>query len=159
MVFKLREKAELSSFVAENILSLMSDENGGLKDQVEGNAAVLFSDIRSFTTISETHDALEVVEMLNEYFEIWQKAVQKRGGVIERFIGDAVVVIFFEQFSNQYHQDAVQCALDVMEKMGQSKRDLLGFKPWGGYGATGDQHADHILRGEEQPGPMGEDIA
>lgn len=117
MVFKLREKAELSSFVAENILSLMSDENGGLKDQVEGNAAVLFSDIRSFTTISETHDPLEVVEMLNEYFEIWQQAVQKRGGVIERFIGDAVVVIFFEQFSNQYHQDAVQCALDVMEKM------------------------------------------
>lgn len=117
MVFKLREKAELSSFVAEKILSLLSDENGGLNDQIEGNAAVLFSDIRSFTTISETHDPLEVVEMLNEYFEIWQQAVQKRGGVIERFIGDAVVVIFFEQFSNQYHQDAVQCALDVMEKM------------------------------------------
>ena len=46
-----------------------------------------------------------------------------------------------------------------MEQMDQSKRELLGFKPWGGYGATGDQHADHILRGEEQPGPMGDDVS
>lgn len=117
MVEKLREKAELSSFVAEQILSLLSDQNGGLTDQMEDNAAVLFSDIRSFTTISEKHDPQNVVEMLNEYFEIWQVAVQKRGGVIERFIGDAVIVIFFERFSKQYHQDAVQCALDVMEQM------------------------------------------
>ena len=48
--------------------------------------------------------------------------------------------------------------LDVQENLDDAKRQLLGFKPWGGYGATGDQHADYILRGEEQPGAMGRDI-
>ena len=117
MVERLREKSELSSFVAEEILEILSNEDGELTSQIEDNAAVIFSDIRSFTSISESHDPVEVVDMLNEYFEIWQSAVQKRGGVIERFIGDAVVVIFFERFSKQYAQDAVQCAMDVMSKM------------------------------------------
>ncbi len=117
MVDRLREKSELSSFVAEQILDLLSNERGELNNQIEDNAAVLFCDIRSFTSISESHEPGKVVDMLNEYFEMWQIAVQKRGGVIERFIGDAVVVIFFERFSQQYTQDAVQCAMDIMAQM------------------------------------------
>ena len=117
MVQTLREKSKLSSFVAEQILELLSNEKGELINQIEDNAAVVFSDIRSFTSISESHDSEEVVDMLNKYFEIWQSAVQKRGGVIERFIGDAIVIIFFERFSKQYAQDAVQCSMDVMSQM------------------------------------------
>ncbi len=117
MVDRLREKSELSSFVAEQILDLLSNERGELNNQIEDNAAVLFCDIRSFTSISESHDPEKVVDMLNSYFEMWQLVVQKRGGVIERFIGDAIVVIFFERFSKQYAQDAVQCAMDIMSQM------------------------------------------
>lgn len=45
---------------------------------------------------------------------------------------------------------------EVVADLNKQKRDLLGFKPWGGYGATGDQHAESIVPGSEQVGVLGE---
>jgi ectoine hydroxylase-related dioxygenase (phytanoyl-CoA dioxygenase family) len=45
---------------------------------------------------------------------------------------------------------------DVVSKLDKDARDLLGFKPWGGYGATGDQHAESITPAEQQVGMLGE---
>lgn len=56
--------------------------------------AVLFSDIRGFTSISEQMSARDVVHMLNEYLSAMEKAVKPYGGYVNNFIGDAIVVIF-----------------------------------------------------------------
>lgn len=65
-------------------------ELGGAKREV----TVLFSDIRNFTTISETLPPEEVVELLNRYFERVCAVLLAEGAMIDKFIGDAVMVEF-----------------------------------------------------------------
>jgi len=117
MLSELELAKNAMPFVATDIVELFTDSHGRLMDQVEDKACVLFSDIRSFTSISETYAAEEIVEMLNEYFTIWESEVRKRGGVIEKFIGDAVVVLFFGCKDKNYIQNAVETALSMRQKL------------------------------------------
>ena len=98
-------------------MALFRDEEGTLQREITDEAVVLFSDIRSFTTLSEQQSPEEVVEMLNQYFEIWSETVDQYGGIIERFIGDAIQVIFFESRVKNTHQTAIECAIKVREKI------------------------------------------
>lgn len=61
---------------------------------VEKNVTVFFSDIRSFTTISEKMEPVEVVAMLNQYFTLMVNIVHKSGGVVDKFIGDAIMAVW-----------------------------------------------------------------
>jgi adenylate cyclase len=63
---------------------------GGKKKRV----TVFFSDIRDFTKFSEGHTPEEVVEMLNEYFEIMVGIVTRNHGVVDKFVGDAMMAIW-----------------------------------------------------------------
>lgn len=58
------------------------------------SAVVLFSDLRGFTTFSEGRAPEEVVQRLNAYFEKMVTAVHQSGGVVDKFIGDAVMATF-----------------------------------------------------------------
>ena len=57
-------------------------------------AVVLFSDLRGFSTFSEGREPEEVVQRLNAYFEQMVSAVHQCGGVVDKFIGDAVMATF-----------------------------------------------------------------
>lgn len=63
---------------------------GGSKKSV----TVFFSDIRDFTKFSEGHTPEEVVDMLNEYFAIMVKIINANGGVVDKFIGDAIMAVW-----------------------------------------------------------------
>lgn len=63
---------------------------GGAKKDV----LVFFSDIRGFTSFSEKRSPEEVVEMLNEYFGVMVGIINKHGGVVDKFIGDAIMAIW-----------------------------------------------------------------
>jgi adenylate cyclase len=77
------------SSVAEDLLK--SDLHlGGSKKMV----TVFFSDIRDFTKFSEGHTPEEVVEMLNEYFQIMVSIINRHGGVVDKFIGDAIMAVW-----------------------------------------------------------------
>jgi adenylate cyclase len=56
--------------------------------------SILFADLQGFTAFSERHDPADVVSMLNEYWAEAVPAVAEQGGLIERFAGDAVLVVF-----------------------------------------------------------------
>lgn len=77
------------SSVAEDLIGKDIGVGGQSKDVV-----VFFSDIRGFTAFSEKRSPEEVVEMLNEYFGAMVKIINSHGGVVDKFIGDAIMAIW-----------------------------------------------------------------
>ena len=79
-----------------------SQEDVGVSG-VEVEATVLFSDIEGFTSISETKSPKELVAFLNEYFAGATKIYLKYNGTIDKFIGDAVMVLFGAPVRSEDH--------------------------------------------------------
>jgi class 3 adenylate cyclase len=84
------------------------------------HVAVLFSDIRGFSTISEQLPPLAVVAMLNEYLTAMTAAVAPFGGYVNNFIGDAIVVVFGAPVeSGEVELRAVRAALGMQTSLAQ----------------------------------------
>ena len=78
--------------------------------------SVLFADLVGFTTLSESRDSEEVRELLTAYFETSRRVVQRYGGVIEKFIGDAVMAVWGTPVANEDDAErAVRAALDLVD--------------------------------------------
>ncbi len=81
-------------------------------------ATVLFSDIRDFTPMSEAMPPQELVRFLNSYFSHVTVPIAEHRGMINKFIGDAVMAVFAPQFGSSAHvDDAVRAALGMREKL------------------------------------------
>lgn len=76
---------------------------------------VLFSDIRSFTAKSESQDPEAVTRMLNRYFTAWDEVVATHGGIIDKFIGDAIMVVYDASDEEAACRRAAQTALEMVE--------------------------------------------
>ncbi len=87
----------------------------------EHYVAVLFADIRGFTTISEGKLPYDVVFLLNRYFRATGQAVEAAGGRLDKFIGDGVMAVFG---LNQEPQIACRQALDAARRMALALDDL-----------------------------------
>lgn len=90
------------------------------------NVTVLFADIRGFTAMSEKMTAEEVSVILNEYFKEIEPIISKYDGVINKFIGDAVMAIFGEPIQDKNHaQNAVRCANEMLKKVNELQKKWL----------------------------------
>jgi adenylate cyclase len=79
---------------------------------------VLFSDIRGFTTVSESGQPEAIVGMLNEYFTRMVDLVFARKGTLDKFVGDMVMALFGAPLDDPHHADhAVEAALDMIEEL------------------------------------------
>jgi len=105
----------LSQDIMKNVVSNIDDLKLGGKRAI---VTVLFSDIRGFTSLSEKMSAEEVSVILNEYFAEMEPIITKYNGVINKFIGDAVMAIFGEPIQDINHpQNAVKCAYEMLKKV------------------------------------------
>jgi len=76
---------------------------------------VLFADLVGFTSISESRDAEEVREFLSRYFETCRRLVERYGGTVEKFIGDAVMAVWGTPSANEDDAErAVRTGLDLV---------------------------------------------
>ena len=84
---------------------------------------VLFSDIRSFTSISETMEPRALLDFLNEYFSGMVESVMQHHGVVDKFIGDAIMAVFGAPVP---HPDdplhAVKAALEMRARLQEDQR-------------------------------------
>jgi adenylate cyclase len=115
MVDGLKEREELqdtfgkylSIEIARELINNKKVNLGG--EDME--AAVMFCDIRNFTPLSETMSASSLVEFLNNYFHYITPPIKEHNGVINKFIGDAVMAIYTPMLgSADYAADAVRAA-------------------------------------------------
>lgn len=90
----------------------------------EKELTVLFSDIRGFTTFSENLSPKEIVSILNEYFRRMAKIVFKYDGVLDKFIGDAIMVVFGAPIIQANHAErACLCSLDMIEEANRFSKE------------------------------------
>jgi adenylate cyclase len=100
--------------LAEQLLSSGDAKLGGDRKEV----SVLFSDIRSYTTLTESMEAEEVVAMLNEYFETMVDAVFTYKGTLDKYIGDAIMAVFGSPLPLDDHAwMAAQTAVEMRHRL------------------------------------------
>lgn len=88
--------------------------------------AVLFVDIRGFTTMSEVLTPEQVVEILNHYLALTTEAIFKNKGTLDKFVGDATMAVFNSPFDlDDYEFRAVCAAMDIVEKGVALEAELL----------------------------------
>ncbi|MEO7983084.1 MAG: adenylate/guanylate cyclase domain-containing protein [Bacteroidota bacterium] len=112
----IKENNILKMYVDETVLNFMGgrefESSLMLNETVE--ATVAFIDICSFTTISENETPDMVVKLLNKYFDVMVKEIIDQGGYIDKFIGDAIMVVF----RGDFHLDrAVDACLAVRKNI------------------------------------------
>jgi adenylate cyclase len=79
-------------------------------------ASVMFTDIRSFTTLSEKQEPAEIIEFLNDYFALMFDAITANGGTVNQMQGDGLMAIFGAPAQDTNHREhAVRAALEMVE--------------------------------------------
>lgn len=86
---------------------------------------ILFSDIRGFTTLSETKSPQEIVNLLNRYFSRQVDVVFRHGGTLDKFIGDAIMAFWGAPHEdNQHAEHAISAALEMSDQLIKFKEEL-----------------------------------
>ncbi len=108
-------KNRLSRYVGDHLVEkLINTKKGMFINNERREITVLFADIRSFTTLSETMDAEEVIAMLNEFFGVMVDIVFRNNGILDKFVGDQLMAVFGLIPSDNYApDDAFHAAIEM----------------------------------------------
>lgn len=125
-----KEKREMknlfSKYVSSDVLNeiLKNPESVSLGGE-EKEVTVFFSDIRGFTTLSEKTSPKELVHILNRYFTVMTNEVLKNGGVLDKYIGDAIMAFWGAPIENPDQADkALQASLGMISALEKLNKEL-----------------------------------
>ncbi len=122
----IKENNILKMYVDQNVLSFMNKQEFevSLMRNESIQASVVFIDICGFTKISETHAPDEVVNLINNIFDVIVKAILAQGGQVDKFIGDAVMAVF----KGDFHLDrAIDACLAVRNQVKNMPPVIEGY--------------------------------
>ena len=129
-----RMKSTMSRYMDPGLADQILESGEELLGGKSTVATVLFSDIRGFTTLSEELGAQGTVSLLNEYFTVMVEYIQKEGGMLDKFIGDAIMAAFGIPLSHDDDEDrAVRAAIGMINALHVWNRQRVaeGKKPVG----------------------------
>jgi adenylate cyclase len=112
------QRALFCKFASDEVVEELLNSGFSLGGRLV-EATVLFSDIRSFTTIAESTSPQETIELLNDYFTLMFDAIVGEGGVVNQMIGDGLMCLFGAPLPLEDHRPrAVRAARRMMELVG-----------------------------------------
>jgi adenylate cyclase len=125
-----QQRKLLHTFASETVAEQLM-VNGFSLGGKKIKASLMFTDIRSFTTLSEKSDPADTIEFLNDYFAAIFEPISLHGGIINQIIGDGLMALFGITNPNSDHQkDAVLAALDMLETLKSfNEKQAVSGKP------------------------------
>jgi adenylate cyclase len=137
MVVGLREKENIKEtfgkYIDPRIVKDLLDEHSFSEVGNKRFATVFFSDIEGFTPICEQLSADAVVKLLNSYFTHMSKPIRDHGGIIDKYIGDAIMAFWGPPFTGEREHALLACqaALDQVALLAEfraSLPDIIGLR-------------------------------
>ena len=125
MVRHLKENIQMQKFVSQLTVDMIRQTaNSSVEPQrlERRNIAVLFSDIRNFTTLSEKLEPESLLEVVNVYLDLQTNIIEKHQGVVDKFVGDEVIAIFQ---GGRMVDDALKAAIEIqrgIKKLNQQRK-------------------------------------
>lgn len=132
MIEGLRERDMIREvfgrYVPESIAASLMQESGELKP-ISTQATILFSDIAGFTKLTEEIGPERIVSVLNCYFSEVVDILERHGGVVTQFQGDAVLATFNVPIKSEHHaENALKAAIEIQDLLHHKKFDGVSLK-------------------------------
>jgi len=127
-----RIKSTMSRYIDPALADQLMEKDKDILGGKSTAATMLFSDVRGFTTLTEELGAHGTVSLLNEYFTIMVECIQREGGMLDKFIGDAIMAAFGMPIAHDDDEDrGVRAAISMMTELNgwNAKRLADGKKP------------------------------
>lgn len=129
---KLRIRRTLEAYVSKDVVREVLDNPETYLSKLGGqreNVALIVTDLRGFTTMSEAMDSTQLVAQLNEYLSLMVDDIFSRRGSVDKFIGDAILAVWGHVKSEGPAQDvtlAIEAALLMKESLRRLNADWKG---------------------------------
>jgi len=119
-------KDTFSSYLSGELLNKLIQNPQALQlGGEEKEMSILFSDIRSFTSISEKMTPHDLITLMNRYFTPMTQSVMDHGGMLDKYIGDAVMAFYNAPVSIENHAEAAcDTALEMMQKLAELDKEF-----------------------------------
>ena len=113
-----RIKSTMARYMDPSIVDQLLESGEEILGGKSVTATVLFSDVRGFTTLTEKLGAQGTVSFLNEYFTIMVDCIQRESGMLDKFIGDAIMAVFGLPIAHEDDEDrAVRAAVSMISEL------------------------------------------
>ena len=145
--YKLRQqiKKQFEHYLDPRQVKQLQDNPDSLKLGGERKyCSFLFTDVRGFTSLSERLEPEEVTEIMNKALTIQANAVKKYGGMVDKYIGDAMMAIFNAPVDIDMHEDrAILTAIEIKRQMLNANLGIeIGIGINTGYAVVGNMGSD-----------------